>query len=246
MAESAPDVLARRLVRTGATATLATRLPDSDGAPYASLVQVATGCDGSPLLLLSTLAVHTRNLLADPRVALLFDGTAGLEEPLTGPRLTVLGRATVTTDPVHRRRYLARHPGAAGFADFRDFAFYRVAVERAHLVAGFGKIEWIEAARLLRRDEAARLAEAEPEIMAHMNSAHAEAVDLYANALLGADGAGWAMCGIDSEGCDLRRAGRLLRINFGAAATDAEQVRAELVRLAKEARRRLPKTRPPA
>lgn len=244
MAETASDVLARRLIRAARTATLATRLAESDGAPYASLVQAATDHQGAPLLLLSTLALHTRNLQADPRVALLFDGTAGLEEPLTGPRLSVLGRATITSHPAPRRRYLARHPGAAGYADFRDFAFYRIVVERAHLVAGFGRIEWVEAAQLFLPEANAALAKAESGILAHMNADHPDAIDLYANALLGAEGSGWSMCGIDPEGCDLRRAGRLLRLDFASPVTSAEQARAELVRLAQVARRPAPKSTP--
>lgn len=236
MAETASDVLARRLIRSAGTATLATRLAESDGAPYASLVQAATDHHGAPLLLLSTLALHTRNLQADPRVALLFDGTTGLEEPLTGPRLSILGRASVASDPAHRRRYLARFPGAAGYADFRDFAFYRVAIERGHLVAGFGKIEWIDAKRLLAPAASAALAEAESGILEHMNADHPDAIDLYANALLGAEGSGWTLCGIDPEGCDVRRAGRLLRLEFAGSVTSAEQARAELVRLARQAR----------
>ena len=244
MAETASDVLARRLIRAARTATLATRLAESDGAPYASLVQAATDHQGAPLLLLSTLALHTRNLQVDPRVALLFDGTAGLEEPLTGPRLSVLGRATVTADPAHRGRYLARFPAAAGYAEFRDFAFYQVAFERAHLVAGFGKIEWIGAARLVRPVADGALAEAEPGILAHMNADHPDAIDLYANVLLGAEGRGWSLCGIDPEGCDLRRSGRLLRLDFASPVTGAEQARAELVRLAREARQRTQNTTP--
>ncbi len=241
MAEPASEILARRLIRTARTATLATRLAESDGAPYASLVQAAADYDGAPLLLLSTLALHTRNLQADPRVAMLFDGTGGLEEPLTGPRLSVLGRAALTPDPTHRRRYLARHPEAAGYAGFGDFAFYRVATERAHLVAGFGKIEWVEAARLLLPGDNTALADAEPGILAHMNADHPDALDLYANVLLGAEGSGWTMCGIDPEGCDLRRTGRLLRLDFGRSVTTVEQAQAELVRLAREARQQASK-----
>lgn len=136
----------RALMRGQATAALGTVM---DGAPYVSLVLVAFDADGAPLLLLSRLAQHTRNILADPRVSLLFDGTAGLEDPLTGPRLTVLGAATVHPDPEARARYVARHPSAAAYAGFSDFDLYSVTIERAHLVAGFGQIRWIAAEALL-------------------------------------------------------------------------------------------------
>jgi putative heme iron utilization protein len=119
-----------------------------EGRPYVSLVLCALDQDGSPLLLLSDLAQHARNLVADPRVSLLFDGTAGLAERLTGERLTVLGSAALYDDPAARARYLERHPSASFYAGFGDFHLYRVELERGQLVAGFGKIDWIEAGEL--------------------------------------------------------------------------------------------------
>ena len=146
-----PAATARDLLRAAAMATLATAAQDRDGWPFASLVLIAHDRDGAPLLLLSDLAQHSRNIMADDRVSLLIDGTAGLEDPLTGPRLTVLGRARRSADPRHRRRFLARHASAALYADFADFAVYYVAVDSAHLVAGFGSIHWITAEALLDR-----------------------------------------------------------------------------------------------
>lgn len=137
---------ARTLMRECPTAALGTML---DGAPYVSLVLVALDHDGAPLLLLSSLAQHTKNLAADPRVSLLFDGTAGLDDPLTGPRLTVLGRARPYDDPAALERYVAGHPSAALYAGFGDFRISRVEIERGHFVAGFGRIGWIEADQLL-------------------------------------------------------------------------------------------------
>ena len=140
---------ARALLRTASQATLATAAQDRGGWPFASLVLLAHDRDGTPLLLLSDLAEHSRNIAADDRVSLLIDGTAGLDDPLTGPRLTVLGHAERSTDPDHRQRFLKRHPSAEQYVDFADFAVYRLAVERGHLVAGFGRIHWIDAAELL-------------------------------------------------------------------------------------------------
>ena len=145
----------RNLSRSLDRAVLATALPiqagPGEGAawPYASLVIVALDHDLSPILLLSDLAEHTRAIKADARVSLLFDDTAGLAQPLSGPRVSVLGRAAVTDDERLGQRFLARHPDAAMYAGFGDFRFYRVAVERAHLVGGFGKIRWLSAAELL-------------------------------------------------------------------------------------------------
>jgi putative heme iron utilization protein len=132
---------ARAVMRGARTASLGTTM---DGVPYVSLVLVAFDAAGAPLLLLSGLAQHTRNLKADPRLSLLFDGTGGLEDPLTGPRLTVLGQAERTDDPAAMAAYVAQQPSAAVYAGFTDFRLYRVMIHRAHFVAGFGKIAWIE------------------------------------------------------------------------------------------------------
>ena len=222
-----PAAAARRLLRSLDRATLASSLA---GAPYASLVLAATAPDGAPLLFISDLAQHTANIAGDSRVALLFDGTAGLDEPLTGPRVTVLGRAERSEDARLRVRYLARHPSAAPYSTFADFHLYRVAVERAHLVAGFGRIDWIAAGDLLPPGIAA-LAEVEDAIIRHMNEDHAEAVALYARVLLGRPGEGWRLSGIDAEGIDLRCAGAVARLDFPAWVADADAARAALAQL---------------
>jgi hypothetical protein len=201
------------------------------------LVLAAVNHDASPILLISALADHTKNLLAAPAVSLLIDGTAGLDEPLTGARVSIQGTARRTDDPRHAARFLARHPGAAMYAGFKDFAFWRLAVTRAHLVAGFGRIHWLTAGEVLYDTSgAAALAEAEPDILAHMNQDHADAVQLYATKLLGLAGGGWTLTGVDPEGADLRNGGHIARLPFEHDVADAEAARAELVRLVKKAR----------
>jgi hypothetical protein len=225
---------ARLLVRSLDRASLATSMA---GTPYASLVLSACAPDGTPLLLLSRLAQHTQNLLADPRASLLFDGTAGLDDPLTGARVTLVGRCEASADPALRARYLARHPSAELYAGFADFSLWRLVVERAHLVAGFGRIEWIDAAELLPPAPSA-LAAAEAEIVAHMNADHGDAVELYATRLLGRTAGGWRLTGVDAEGVDLRRGGESARLAFARRIDDASGARSELVRLVAEARQR--------
>lgn len=236
---SSPAKSVRDLLRSCDRAVLATlQRAGSDapaGWPYASLVMMAVDQDASPILLISTLADHTRNLLADPRASLLVDGTAGLDEPLTGARATVMGRLEKTDDPRHRARYLARHPSAQMYAGFGDFAVWRMAVERAHIVAGFGRIHWVEGAGVLGAPAPA-LAEREADVVGHMNEDHADAIELYARVLLGLDGEGWAMTGVDAEGADLRLGGRTARLPFDKPVADAEGARVELVRLVKRAR----------
>ena len=256
-----PGDTARRVMRAVDRAALATALacasPEGtaprDNWPYPSLVQVALDLDGTPLLLLSTLADHTRNIAADPRVGLLFDGTAGLVQPLAGARVSVLGRAERSEEPRHRARFLARHPGASVYAGFGDFAVYAVSVERAHLVAGFGRVHWIDRADLLPFGVPAALADGEGDILAHMNADHAEAVGLYATVLAkappgpepadpvgpGPEGSGWTMTGIDPDGCDLRRGGRVARVDFDQRVNDPAHARVMLAGLARRARKSL-------
>lgn len=232
-----PGDTARILIRRADRATLATRIRDTDGAPYASLVLTAAAHDGSPILLISGLAEHTKNIVADPRVSLLFDGTAGYDDPLTGPRVSVLGRAVATDSAILRDRYLARHPAAAAYAGFADFAFYAVEIERAHLVAGFGRIDWITADELLfDTGPAAVLAQREADIVAHMNSDHADAIALYAKVLLGCAGDDWRMTGIDPEGIDLACKEISRRLAFDSPVFSTDDARLALAGLAKRAR----------
>jgi heme iron utilization protein len=237
MSQSVRD-LVRRLDR----AALATALPDAAGPgrnetwPYASLVLVAVDHDLSPILLMSDLAEHAKAIRGDNRVSLLFDGTGGLEQPLTGPRVSVLGRAFATDDERLKRRFLAHHPDAEMYAGFGDFRFYRVALERAHLVGGFGKIRWLSAADLMPAPPAMALVEAETAIVAHMNDDHADAVDLYASKLLGLSRTGWCMTGIDGEGIDLRQGGAIARLALPMPVSGPDEARKALIALAAKAR----------
>ncbi|MCS6778362.1 MAG: DUF2470 domain-containing protein [Geminicoccaceae bacterium] len=232
-----PGRTIRRLLREQPRAALGTLLAET-GEPYVSLAMVAVDHDAQPILLISDLADHTRNIRRDPRVSLLFDGTLGLAVPLTGARASVQGRAVcIDGDTRRARRYVARHPDAELYLGFKDFHLFKVEVERAHLVAGFGRIHWLEAARFLYDARpAAALAEAEAEIVQHMNDDHADAVQLYAERLLGRTGGGWKLAGVDPEGADLVREGESGRLWFDKPVHDAESCRVELVRLVKRAR----------
>jgi hypothetical protein len=252
--------LARHLARASPVAALATLLAGEGEAahrPYASLVTVAYDHDGTPLLLLSELAEHTANIARDARLSLLFAGGLspgglspgglspggrgeGVDDPLAGPRVTLLGRARRSDAPRHRARFLARHPAAAAYAGFKDFHLYAVAVERAHLVAGFGLVSWVEDADFPYGGDTEALAESEERIVAHMNADHADALALYAERLLeipaAEDEAAWRMTGLDPEGCDLRRGAETARLDFERPIEDAAGARAELVRLTELAR----------
>ena len=229
-----PALLGKRLLRGSDRAALATSLR---GAPYASLVQLVTDLDASPLLLLSDLAQHSRNIAFDPRVSLLIDGTAGHADPLTGPRLTLIGRAEAIDDPRRLARFIAHQPASALYADFADFRLYRVAVARGHLVAGFGRIHWIEARDLIFAADIAALAAAEPDILRNMNDDHPDAIEIYVRHILGRAGSGWQMVGIDPEGIDLRRAGETARLEFHGPVLTAAAAHSALVELAEKARK---------
>lgn len=223
-ASETPAHLARAVLRRADRAALAT---SQHGWPFASLVLAALGQDGTPLLLISDLSEHAKNIKGDPRISLLFDGTQGLDDPLTGPRVTVLGEAHVTWDEGLRRRFLARHPSADLYAGFKDFQLHRVTVARAHLVAGFGRIHWIEARDFLAAPDPSFGAE-ESAALADLNS-DADMVNIAVHTL-GLDGTGWRFTGIDPEGLDLRRAGSIARATFTAPAPTPAAARQALAR----------------
>lgn len=223
---------ARGLLRRARTATLGT-LNREDGTPYASLVNIATDVQGWPLILVSTLAWHTRNLLADPRASIMVAELPATGDALTGPRVTVMGRFSQVQDGGLKRRYLARHPAAALYSGFSDFAFWRLEPVMAHAVAGFGRIETIGADEMFpSTDEMTALEES---AINHMNSDHADAVQLYAEKLLGATAGGWNMVGLDPDGADLQRGEETLRLSFSSPIYTAEALRAHLAALGHDA-----------
>jgi putative heme iron utilization protein len=216
---------------------LATLIPQT-GSPYCSLVNVATAVDGTPLLLISKLALHTRNIAADSRVSLMLDERKE-GDPLQGARVTLTGRAGVTQDENDRRRYLARQPESEMFAGFADFAFYRISIDSAHLVAGFGRIIDLKPADILVDLAGADdLIAAEAGAVAHMNEDHADALRLYATKLLGAADGDWRCAGIDPEGMELQNGRTVLRLPFPQRINGAGPLRHVLKDLAQAARAR--------
>jgi heme iron utilization protein len=228
-----------RSVRAGALATI----DRNTGHPFGSLVNVATDSDGSPLILVSRLSTHTANLEANSRASVLL-AVAGKGDPLAHPRLTVLGRFIQVAhddpdEPRLRRRFLARHPKAELYAGFADFALWRLVMESAHLVAGFGRAADLAAADVMTDiSNATELIEAEASAIAHMNEDHAEAVQLYATKLRGEETGPWRVTGVDPEGIDLALGDALLRLPFRERVTTARQLREVLADLAKQARGR--------
>jgi len=229
-----PKKAAKKLIREGRSGALAT-LATGTGDPYCSLVNVATAPDGAPLLLLSTLALHTKNLLADARVSLMLDERKD-GDPLEGARVMLMGTCA-KTDGSAAGAYLRRHPEAEMFAGFKDFSYYRIEIAKAHLVAGFGRIVDLKPADVLTDlAGASALVEAEVDAIAHMNADHAEACRLYATKLLGAADGDWRCAGIDPEGIELQRGQTALRLAFPQRVTGPGPLRAVLKQLAEQAR----------
>jgi putative heme iron utilization protein len=235
-----PGKLAKSLLRRSRQGALATLLV-GNGDPYCSLVNVASHPDGSPILLISRLAVHTRNILTDSRVSLMLDERAP-GDPLEGARIMLVGRAEEAGAEeleLVRRRYLNAHPSAEAFVSFADFSFFRIRPAWTHLVAGFGRILDLKAERFLTDLAGAEaLLEAEQGAVEHMNADHRDTMNLYATALLGASESDWRCTGCDPEGIDLQSGQAVLRLEFPERATTGSELRNMLVRLADEARKK--------
>ena len=233
-----PARLARSLLRRRRQGALASLMVGS-GDPYCSLVSVASHADGSPILLISRLAVHTKNILADSRVSLMLDERA-VGDPLEGARIMVAGRAEVARAndlDLLRRRYLNAHPSAEVFANFKDFSFFRINPSGAHLVAGFGRIVDLRPEQFLTDiSDAAPLLEAEQGAIEHMNADHRDAMQLYATKLCGAEAADWRCTGCDPDGMDMEADGRTLRLDFPRRIVTPTALRQMLKQLADQAR----------
>jgi putative heme iron utilization protein len=230
-----PRIAAKKLMREARSGALAT-LMRGTGDPYCSLVNVATAFDGAPLLLISKLAIHTKNVIADSRVSLMLDERKE-GDPLEGARVMLMGRAVVTADENDRRRYLARQPEADMLAGFADFAFYRIEISAAHLVAGFGRIVDLKPQDILVDPAGAEdLLAAEQRASAHMNEDHADACRLYATKLYGAPDGDWRCAGFDPEGLELQNGRVALRVPFPQRVNGSGPLRAVLVEMTKQAR----------
>ena len=230
--------LCRSLLRRSRQGALATLMVDT-GDPYCSLVNVASDCDGSPILLISRLALHTRNILGDSRVSLMLDERAA-GDPLEGSRIMLAGiaeEAPGDTGEALRRRYLNAHPSAEVFVDFKDFSFFRIRPTAAHLVAGFGRIVDLKPEQFLTDISGAEsLLEAEQGAIEHMNADHRDAINLYATKLLGAEAADWRCTGCDPDGIDMQADAKTLRLDFPERIVTPAALRQVLKDLADQAR----------
>ena len=218
---------AKRLMRLARTGALATLEPET-GMPLTTLVGVASDFDGAPLFLMSTLSRHTRHLINDPRASLLLTGEHERGDPLNHPRITLSGRIEWAASASAPRRYLQRNPKAKLYADFADFAFFRLAIEAVHFNGGFGRADPLEPADILSpREGEAALTEAEPRLIAGINALGDDAVARLAGRKLSGRRV-WRAIGLDSEGLDLSAGGRAARLQFATPANDEAAWRARI------------------
>lgn len=167
----------RTLLVSERVGTLATQSAGHPGWPFASVMPYALESDGSLIFLISGMAIHTQNLLAEPRASLLVMQSGASSDPLGSPRATLLGRVNrlQNQDDSVRASYLERHPSASYWVDFTDFSFFKLEVTEVYFVGGFGVMGWV-AADDYRSAEADPLAGSASAIMEHMNQDHGEAL----------------------------------------------------------------------
>lgn len=229
---------ARRFLRSTHNGLLSTFSTRHAGYPYGSVTPFVLDHDGQPLILISTLAEHTKNIIDNCKVSLLV--FSGADDLLANARLTLLGDAEQTdkTDPLLRARYLRYFPKAEQYFKMHDFHFYRIQITQARYIAGFGKMSWIAGAEL--RSPRTPLAAQEAGILEHMNADHADSLIAYCRHVhqLTPDHA--QMIGIDSDGFDVRAedaaGSQLLRFDFEQPIQDAQDARSALVALSKACR----------
>ena len=222
---------ARRLLNHQSFGVLSTHSIDVPGYPFGSIAPYTLNHDGEPIILISTIAQHTRNIKENNKVSLtVFDPHA--DDPQAASRLTWIGDAESIdpSDADSRDRYLRYFPSAESYFQTHDFSFYRVGLRRARFIGGFGEIYWIEPDAMLARNP---FRETEKGIVDHMNQDHQKALIHYCKVLKDVETNDVGMTGIDSEGFDMLTGKLKLRIDFESPISTSEQARKELVRLAK-------------
>lgn len=225
--------------RLGTLSTLSERHPDW---PFGSVMPYGLDDMGRPTFLISSLAMHTRNLRRDPRASLLVAEERAREDPLGSARLTLLGSVAEVPDVdlgAVRENYLQRHPQSEMWMDFGDFGFFRMDITEPYYVGGFGVMGWVTADDY-RAAEVDPLADMAPSVIQHMNEHHADALVLMARHYGGCDADSVRMIRVDRLGCDLQamleEGEQALRISFIRQARRANEIRLVLTEMTQHAR----------
>ena len=231
-----PQNIVQKLIRCARKGAMAS-LHSESKQPYASLVTLASTPSGTPLFLISKLAIHTKNIQNNPHISILIDDSDHTGNPVEGARVTLQGQATTAVEQWARHRFLTFHPDAEQYSDFKDFDFYYLKVKQAHFVGGFGKIQTLPANEfLVDVSSASSLIEAETEILSHMNEDHAEVVELIATRLLKAEPDRWRMIECDPAGFNIGNGVSVLRMEFSRQINSPDEARRQFIELAARAR----------
>jgi len=234
---------ARTLVAQITTGTLCTLALEPEGYPYGSFVTVAFD-NGNPIFLISALAEHTKNLQRDPRASLLV-AERGSADPLANGRVTILGPGTRVEEDCASARaaFFAAHPNSSYYADFRDFAFWKLQADYVRYIGGYGRMSWISKADW-QAAEPDPLGPSAADMIAHMNADHADAMLFCCKAFSRTTEVMSAtMTGIDRYGFDMSamtlQGPRPVRLAFGKPVSTPEEGRAALISMAKDAASKL-------
>lgn len=243
---SAKDLAAARtLLERERHGTLCTAHAAHGGWPFGSLVPYALTPEGDPVVLLSAIAEHTRNVAADPRVTLFVIDSETIDHPQAGARIALMARAAPAAGgaaAVAETAYFARFPESRAHFGAHDFALYVLRVERIRWIAGFGSMGWIERPEWsvpLARDPIAAYATA---ILHHMNTDHGDSLLALSRKFAGVDAATAVMTGVDATGFDVNvvpKGGRVahpVRIAFPKPVASPDDVRRAMMDLVKSAK----------
>ena len=234
---------ARKFLRSTHSGILSTHSARLEGYPFGSIAPFVLDHGCQPVILISNIAEHTKNIALNPKVSLLV--FAAGDDLQANARLTLLGEAVKIfkdEDADLRTRYLRYLPQAASYFDMHDFAFYRIHIHQARYIGGFGKMSWLSDADLFSdiTDSGALLASQETAIIEHMNADHAENLINYCKHFHNVDATQVQMLGLDCDGFDVEATVNnnttMLRFDFEAQINDAQSARAALVAMAKAAR----------
>ena len=225
---------ARLLLKQQSNGVLSTHSVDVEGYPFGSITPYTLNPAGEPIILISNIAQHTRNIQNNPKVSLtIFDASA--EDTQANSRLTWIGDAETVpiSDSESRRRYLSYFPSSASYFEMHDFMLYRIKLVRARFIGGFGQIYWLEPSSIIIGNP---LSGVEADIIEHMNKDHRESLFNYCRVMKGIVANDVSMVGIDSEGFDLLADKRKIRFEFDTPVNTAEEARVMLVKLARSCR----------
>src|SRR5579862_6781997 len=233
---------ARTLLYIGRIGSLSTLSRKQPGFPFGSVMPYALDGDGRPIFLISTMAMHTQNLHADPRASLLVTQADAAGDPLGASRVTLVGNVLPLQPadvPAARNLYLQRYENSKYWVDFEDFSFYRMDVVDLYYVGGFGVMGWVSALEY-EKAQPDPLADSTAEIIQHMNADHKDALILIARTFAGIDSQEAAMTSVDRLGLHVRlktpEGMRGTRIAFLREVRNPKEARNVLIEMVQQAR----------